>query len=91
MEPAFFRKGLLFFRQTILHNFSKAGIGQLGRDLIPGSRAQTDPGILGGLPEVRIEAFSDPIRRVIPAPVKIQGELYQLIHAFHVWPVRECF
>jgi hypothetical protein len=76
--------------QAILQNFSKAGIRQQGCDLVSGNGEQNGPGILGALPEFRIEALPDPIRRVIPAPAKVQRLLNQLIHAFHVWPVGVC-
>ena len=60
---------------TILKTLTKLRRCQQRLDLLSGNRQQNDPRILCGLPEFRVEALPDPVRRMVPAPMKVEREL----------------
>ena len=65
---------------TILKTLTKFGVGQQRLNLFSGNRAQNDPWILCRLPELRVEALPDLVRRMVPGSMKVKRELSELVH-----------
>ena len=59
--------------------FAKRGIGQHAINLVARDRLQDNPGVVRELPQIWIKLPPDFVRRVIPRPTQIQGQLGQRI------------